>query len=368
MGGVYPPGVRGSVAAMPDLEVRRGDLRATRIVDGGDPGDRVADGEALLRIDRFALTANNVTYGVMGDTLGYWQFFPPTGDGWGRVPAWGYADVVASAVDGLEPGERFYGFVPMSSHLTVRPKPGGPGFADTTEHRASLPAVYNRYLRVDPAAPFADEQLLLRPLFGTSFVLEHFLRSSDWFGAGAVALGSASSKTAYGLAFLLNAADDAPRTIGLTSARNRAFVESLGLYHRVLTYEAVALGDEALVYVDMSGDAGVRASVHRAAGERLRRSVAVGATHWEEADAGTDDLPGPAPELFFAPTHIERLTEELGGPELQRRMAEAWGAFAPRLSGWMEIDRVDGADAVTQAWLALVDGTADPRRGLIAGL
>ena len=33
-------------------------------------------GEVLIRVDHFALTANNITYGVAGDTIGYWQFFP----------------------------------------------------------------------------------------------------------------------------------------------------------------------------------------------------------------------------------------------------------------------------------------------------
>ena len=43
-----------------------------------------------LAIDRFALTANNVSYAVAGDTLGYWRFFPAD-PGWGLVPVWGFA-------------------------------------------------------------------------------------------------------------------------------------------------------------------------------------------------------------------------------------------------------------------------------------
>src|SRR3712207_7802692 len=50
----------------------------------------------LFRSDRFGLTANNVTYAVMGDAIGYWSLFPASEDGWGRVPVWGYGDVVAS--------------------------------------------------------------------------------------------------------------------------------------------------------------------------------------------------------------------------------------------------------------------------------
>ena len=48
-----------------------------------------------LRVERFGLTANNVTYGAFGDQLGYWQFFAAP-EGWGRIPVWGFGEVVAS--------------------------------------------------------------------------------------------------------------------------------------------------------------------------------------------------------------------------------------------------------------------------------
>jgi hypothetical protein len=354
---------------MADFEVRRDDLRTTRTVEGEPPGE-AGEGELVLRVDRFGLTANNVTYGVFGDVLSYWDFFPASEEGWGRVPVWGYGDVESSGVEGIEPGERFYGYLPMSSRLTVEARAAGAGFNEVSERRADLPGVYNRYVRVQPGEPLEDEQLILRPLFGTSFLLEDFLRTSDYFEADAIALSSASSKTAYGLAFLLSRDEDAPRVIGLTSERNREFVESLGVYGQTVTYDDIAGAldaDEALVYVDLSGDAEVRAAVHRTAAGRLKHSCAVGLTHWEDVD-GPSDLPGPAPEFFFAPTHIDRLTKDIGGAELQRRMGEAWAAFAGRLEGWMEVERLGGAHELERAWLALVEGAADPRRAPVVSL
>ena len=368
--GAQHPTETDSVGAMADFEVRRDDLRTTRIVETDPP--EPGDGEALLRVDRFGLTANNVTYGVMGDALSYWKFFEPSEEGWGRVPVWAYGEVVSANVDGIEPGERFYGFFPMSSYAVLEPHLGGPGFEDASAHRAELPPVYNRYMRVDPADEHADEQLILRPLFFTSYLIADFLRTSAWFGADAVVLGSASSKTAYGIAFLLASAEDGPRTIGLTSERNREFTESLDLYDRVVTYDEIAeglSGDDALVYVDMSGDATVRKAVHQAAGDRLKHDAAVGATHWDQAAAAdVSALPGPAPQFFFAPTHVERLTQEIGMPELQRRLAVAWDQLVPQLGGWMEIERLEGAAALERSWLALVDGEADPARAQVIGL
>ena len=49
------------------LAVARDDLSRTTLFD--DAVHEIGDGEALLRVDRVGLTANNVTYAVLGDTL-----------------------------------------------------------------------------------------------------------------------------------------------------------------------------------------------------------------------------------------------------------------------------------------------------------
>src|SRR4249920_1934332 len=95
------------------VEVHREDHAQTRVVDGPGADTEPADGEALLRVDTFALTANNVTYAVLGDFLQYWKFFPGSEEGWGRVPVWGFADVVASRAEGVEEGARLWGYLPM---------------------------------------------------------------------------------------------------------------------------------------------------------------------------------------------------------------------------------------------------------------
>jgi hypothetical protein len=253
--------------------------------------------------------------------------------------------------------------------LTVRPEPSGAGFTDAAEHRRALPPIYNQYLRTPPDAERLDETLLLRPLFGTSFLLDNYLTENDGFGAEAVVLSSASSKTAYGLAFLLSRAGG-PGVVGLTSPGNRAFVESLGIYDRVVAYDEIASAladDEALAFVDMAGDGEVRAAVHTAAGERLHKSIVVGATHWEQME-GPAELGGPVPEFFFAPAHVERLRTELGPGELQQRMDEAWTAFVPAAAGWITLEHAEGPDAVRAVWRALVDGDVDPRSGHVLRL
>lgn len=151
---------------MSDFLVKRDDLRQTWIAESSTP--EVEDGQALLRVDRFGLTANNVTYGVMGDGLSYWKFFPAEG-GWGRIPVWGFAEVESSRAKGLDAGTRVYGYLPPSSHLLVTPgKADATGFMDATPHRRELPAVYNRYEATAAdrfySAETEDVQMLLRPL------------------------------------------------------------------------------------------------------------------------------------------------------------------------------------------------------------
>ena len=83
-----------------DMLTDRSDLYDT-VIEDSDLSDRSepGPGQALLRVDLFGFSANNITYATFGDAMGYWAFFPAR-DGYGRVPVWGFADVVASAVPG----------------------------------------------------------------------------------------------------------------------------------------------------------------------------------------------------------------------------------------------------------------------------
>jgi NADPH:quinone reductase-like Zn-dependent oxidoreductase len=355
-----------------DFEVKRSDVHETRVVDEDQP--EVGPGQVLLRVDAFALTANNVTYAVLGDALRYWDFFPASDRStWGRIPVWGFADVIATSLDELPEGTRVYGYLPMSTHLLVTPGRVSPrAFVDEAPHRASLPAAYNGYQRLDadpthdPA--HEDHRMLLWPLFFTSFLIDDFLDDNEFFGAQAVVVSSASSKTAIGTAFLLDARA-AIEVIGLTSPRNVGFVEGLGVYDRVVPYDEVgALGGSSAAYVDIAGDAEVRSSVHRTYGDRLAHSMMVGATHWDQPAAAPPDLPGPAPSFFFAPDQIMKRTKEWGRAALDDRVAEAWRRYVEFAAGWLRIHHGAGPDAVQSAYGELVTGRTDPAVGHVLSM
>ncbi len=347
--------------------VDRDDYRHTCVVEASR-AELGAD-EVRLRVDAFGLTANNVTYAAAGDLIGYWTFFPAPDAGggvnWGRVPVWGFADVVESRADGVVEGERLFGYLPMSTELVITPTHvSEAGLADGAAHRAGLPPVYNRYARCadDPGydAGLEAEQMLYRPLFFTSFLIDDFLADNDLFGASIVVLASASSKTAFGTAHLLSQRDDV-RVVGLTSSGNAAFVRSLGCYDDVVTYDDItSLPGGRTAFVDMSGNAGVVRAVHERYGDDLLYSSVVGITHWEDRAADGDPLPGPAQTMFFAPTQIEKRHADWGPGVVEAKLAEAWGPFIERVSRWVTIEHRHGTDAVVEVFAELVEGGARP--------
>lgn len=341
----------------------------------------LAAGEVLMAVERFALTANNITYGVAGDSVGYWQFFPATDESgaadsqWGCIPVWGFADVVASEHPDVPVGERMYGYYPMASHVTIKPeKVTEHGLVDGVAHRAELPVVYNQYVRCASDATYVAsqeaEQMLYRPLFTTSFFLDDFLDDNDFFGAEQVLLTSASSKTSLGLAQLLHA-NRSCRVVGLTSQGNKAFVEGLGCYHEVFGYDEVSeLRLAPTVMVDMAGNGEVRRGVHTHLADQLRYSCAVGATHWEAATVGAaqPDLPGPKPVMFFAPTQIQKRLQEWGREAYAAKMAGGWSGFLQDASGWVDVEHHSGAAALATVYDAFIDGKADPAKGYVMSL
>src|SRR3984957_14101828 len=204
--------------------------------------DALPDEALLVKVDRFAFTANNITYATLGDQLKYWQLFPAP-EGFGNIPVWGFGDVIASRHPSIEIGERLFGYFPMATHLVIEAADVSKrGLRDAAAHRQGVAPVYNAYARVSGNAAFdglnGDYQALLRPLFMLSFLVDDFLREHAFFGARSVILSSASSKTAFGLAHLLHLRKNI-RVIGLTSAANAPFVRSLGCYDEIVTYDEV---------------------------------------------------------------------------------------------------------------------------------
>ena len=302
----------------------------------------------------------------MGEAMNYWDFFPAE-EGWAHMPVWGFADVVASKADGVPEGTRIFGYLPPASHLVVQPDRSDPAdFVDTTPYRAKLPAAYNRYIRV-AGLPFyeeknEDQQMLLWPLYFTSFLIDDFLDDEVMFGAKTAVLSSASSRTSSALAWLL-ARRDGIEVIGLTSPGNVEFTESLGVYDKVVPYEEIdSLEAKPAVYVDMSGDAKVRSAVHGHYGDELSTrplSASLIARISEapmSSPARSLSSSSPPTASASAPRTGAPTASTSGSPRAGRRYVE-W------TRDWLRVEHGSGPEDVERIYRELLDGKSDPAVG-----
>lgn len=372
------------------LEVSRSDSATTRLVE--EPQRSLGDGQVRLRVDRYAVTANNITYAAFGDMLGYWDFFPVDNDvpevdvhdaRWGRVPAMGWATIVESHNEDLAVGGRYYGWYPMATDVTFTPTATPDGFRDDGAHRSAHASVYRTYVSslTDPMYPSAegdgsaddgeDRHVLLRGLGLTGFLAEEFFADGGgtgepYFGTARVIVLSASSKTALGFADRASKRNGI-EVVGVTSALNREMVAETGFYDVVTTYDEIATLETAggAVSIDMAGNPAALRSVHEHLGDGLAHSMTVGRSH-HDADLPTGEpMPGPAPQLFFAPSEVSRRIEQWGRAQYGQRCADAIAAFVTSSHDWLSVEHRSGGAGAQSAWVDVLAGAVAPSVGLV---
>jgi Protein of unknown function (DUF2855) len=338
----------------------------------------LSPGQIEVAITSYAMTANNISYallgkptGLFGKDQGYWDFFSaPTGPG--RLPVWGFATVTASAAEGIAVGDEFYGYFPMASHAVLTVGKAGPGgFTDITPQRTTLPPIYNQYQRVaalsDYRAEHRDLWPLFRPLFLTGWLIADQLEEERDYGAAQILVASASSKTATCFAFCQRQrAGASAHSIGLTSSANVASLAQRDLYDAVMAYDDIAMFDPGVpsVLVDMAGNAAVTAAVHRHFGDLLTASIMVGKSHWD-AQPQAQALAGPQRQMFFAPGRGQKRLTDWGPAGFQQRMATAWLAFMDIAPTLTRVDRRTGGSAALAAYQHMLAGDVAADTGLL---
>lgn len=345
------------------------DVALVNIEDGS-----LADGYIRVEIGPWALTANNITYMVTGDHIGYWQYFEPKHygidmAGFGRMPVWGYAHVLASNCDGVDVGAEIYGFFPVADRLDMKPvKVGEHGFQDGTAHRLALHPVYNGYSFIDRDPSFATHRNLhpvLRPLFTTSFLIGDFLSDEDFFGAEQVLLLSASSKTALGTAFCLKQTGRI-RVAGMTSEPNLEFVRVTGFYDDLQSYDSFTHfnPDIKTVIVDMAGNGHVTASVYDHFDNNIVYNCMVGKSHWQGRPLQKAKLGAP-PIMFFAPDRAKQRYKDWGAAGFAQKLAARWRPFCDSAAHWLTVTEPKRVEGFLESYKAFLDGAANPSQGYL---
>jgi len=331
--------------------------------------------EILLDIDKFAFTANNMTYAhAGGPPLNYWNFYDNLLDDNlrkenGIIPVWGFATCTKSRNPIIAEGSRHYGFYPMASSVVYNPsKASTPSFT-VARSDSELAAVYNSYLNTETDPFYAslsceNAMMVYRPLFLTSFFLDDYC-SSKHQNVGHCVLTSASSKTAFGLAFQLR--QRGVTVIGLTSERNLGFCESLGLYSGLYTYDSIGdiQSNETTVVVDMAGSHDVNLSIDKHFGTRVVESIGVGMTHNTVLFGDRTTLSDHAQatrKFFFAPAWIRRRIEE--DATIMERAASSYVEFTQRSEEkrWLEFNT---NLSVEEVYALSESNSVNPNQGLI---
>ena len=351
------------------------DFRQSRVETQPQLTNDLAKDEIRVRIDKLAMTANSISYGFAGKSglIRYLDIYPAS-DGYANLPCWGYGDIVQSSHPDITAGDRIYGFLPIASHVTMIPgEVSHGGFTDTRACRAVVPPFYNEYAftKTEPgySAQFEEATVLFRPLFGTSFLMQSYCEDHNFYGAKRIIVTSASAKTAMGFGYLMRKNFPGTiETIGLTSSKNKAFVEGLDCYDTVLTYDEVPLisvGTETVIF-DVAGNADVVAALHTRLGETIPYSGAVGKTHWNAGAFGANrDLPGAKPVFWSAPDQIAVLRERIGSGAMMRQMGAAMIDFMIAASGWIRMSESHGPKAMTEKIRDMLDGNVGAEEGII---
>ncbi|KAF2033283.1 hypothetical protein EK21DRAFT_86395 [Setomelanomma holmii] len=240
-------------------------------------------GPSSLRLQSkiLGLTTNNLTYARLGHLMGWYDIFPlppntpePYNDSqiYGRVAAWGYAEVVESTVPDIATGLTVYGYHPISTGIeTVRiefAEHDGKRIANQIivldEHRQHLWKIYNRLQICAPLDELGRTKgidslgwdSLMQGLFGTSYNLSTYAFAwndqnrlhpggkGEWTAQDAdlrnatVVMLNASGKTGLSFAYCLRQnrpKEHQPLTIiGVGSPASVSVIQQSGLYDKVV--------------------------------------------------------------------------------------------------------------------------------------
>jgi len=271
-------------------------------------------------------------------------------------------------------GGRYFGFFPVGDVHIVDAEPSRTGFNDNAPYREKHAMAYRSFDKVEPASTDAqviwneDAVLIYRGLFLTSFLADDFLADKNFYEATQVIVTSASSKTSLALAHCLKLRSNIT-SVGLTSASNKAFVESTGLYNHVISYDDIETlpTNTASVVVDMAGNTLVVGRIHEHFDTQLKYSMSIGATHWDKSASSTNIL-GPKPQFFFAPGQLVKRGKEWGREVINERLDTALDIFINDARMFCTIECAQGSTEVERVYNALINGTVPPQVGNILSM
>ncbi|KAI0967557.1 hypothetical protein F4678DRAFT_246324 [Xylaria arbuscula] len=381
-----------------------------------------------LRTTVLSLTVNNFTYAALGDLLHWWDVHPlppstpaPYNDGakYGRISAWGYAEVLASTVPSITPGTFLWGYVPLGTlpqdlKVDLHPTAADQLFV-TSAHRAHVLPIYNRYFISNPSSGIGAEiaarsdgvahDASLRVMHATAFLLEQFVFSTDaarvvapgigpdeanaWTAAdgdladATVLVFAPGSKAAAIFAALLRAREGSGkghprRIVGLSSESSRAFVQGTEIYDTVAltsadptsTVRSENVGERVVIF-DFGGREGVAtrwaAALAQPYPDLLFVGVGSGILHPNAVGAvlaGAGKIP-PYKAVRANAGDMRRRAMARVGEETYWAEGRSWERFRREGIKGLRMAWGEGMGDVIKGWDRLARGEVLPSEGLV---
>ena len=207
-----------------------------------------------------------------------------------------------------------------------------------------------------------DQQMLLWPLYFTSFLIDDFLDDEGFFGAKAAVLSSASSRTSSALAYLL---DRAGRDRG-----GRAHLTAERRVHRVarrLRPRRPLRGAR----LARSRAGRLRRHVGRRKGPKCRprplgrraQALRRGRDHPPRGPRRRRGTGRPEAGLLLRARPAAQAHGGLGREGVNERLAETWRQYVDWARGWLRVEHGSGPEDVERIYRELLDGKSDPAVG-----
>jgi hypothetical protein len=365
------------------------------------------------------LTTNNLTYARMGHVMGWYDIYPlpsnipePYHDSsaYGRVAAWGYADIVESTVPEIAVGQTLYGFLPISTGVETMHV----GFSRHREreipnqiialdhHRQHLWKIYNRYTIGTSLAQFEKSKgldslgwdALMQGLFGTGYNLSthgfawtpkdliHPSGGGTWTAEdadlrhAAVVILNASGKTGMAFAYALRRcrprAHQPYSIVGVGSEASKNTIQGSRLFDEVVLNTDLettktmieASGCQRVVLLDF----GARVSVLPTWAATLSSSsipftlITIGG-EVKPQSAGTRSASIRPPNQVNASLLREKGIEHTG-EEYFRAFNKAWEEFKDSVQG-VGLEWGEGIEAWSKGWDDLCKDNVQASKGLV---
>lgn len=205
--------------------------------------------------------------------------------------------------------------------------------------------------------------------------MEDSLNETNYRGLKNILISSASSKTAFLVAYRTLLRREAPgsnrkvKLVGLTSRSNLQFTRRLGLYDQVFAYDQVASISKVAkvdncLYIDVSGNQSLNESIARNITPKV--TIQLGMTSVEGGNVGSvSGAKGNTDkwEFFFMPEWLAVRVKQVGPKSLKEMQKVAWDQLMEDGPSWVKIETYSGEREVLEAYLKTLKGGASPDEG-----